>query len=200
MGGYGSGTRSDSRDTTDAYREVDIRFMLRRDCLKAYAMEQLFWSREGVQVASVNYVTASDRITLRYSASSRGREAEHFEYPVFIDRTRCLYGGTRAWFLCPARGCGKRVATLFGGRIFACRKCYDLAYPSQRESLSGMGSLLDDQGYGGGDRCGGGGGDDVDRVGAGGGERGCGRGRGGIGGGPAAAAAEEGGGRGEGEE
>ncbi len=41
-------------------------------------------------------------------------------------------GGKRPWFLCPARGCGKRVAVLYGGAIFACRHCHQLAYPSQR--------------------------------------------------------------------
>jgi hypothetical protein len=43
------------------------------------------------------------------------------------------YGGKRPWFLCPARGCGRRVAVLYGGGIFACRHCHRLAYQSQRE-------------------------------------------------------------------
>ena len=30
-------------------------------------------------------------------------------------------------------GCGRRVAILYGGGIFACRHCYRLVYPSQRE-------------------------------------------------------------------
>ena len=42
-------------------------------------------------------------------------------------------GGRRAWFLCPAKGCGRRVAILFGGSIFACRHCHKLAYECQRE-------------------------------------------------------------------
>lgn len=42
-------------------------------------------------------------------------------------------GGERHWLLCPARGCGRRVAVLYGGAIFACRHCYRLAYPPQRE-------------------------------------------------------------------
>lgn len=33
-------------------------------------------------------------------------------------------------------GCGRRVAILYGGRIFACRNCHKLAYPSQREDDS----------------------------------------------------------------
>jgi hypothetical protein len=33
-------------------------------------------------------------------------------------------------------GCGQRVAILYGGDIFACRHCYQLAYPSAREELA----------------------------------------------------------------
>lgn len=37
---------------------------------------------------------------------------------------------------CPAVGCGKRAAVLYlGAKYFACRKCYQLAYSSQRESV-----------------------------------------------------------------
>ena len=49
--------------------------------------------------------------------------------------TPCNYGGSRAWFRCPAVDCGRRVAILYGGTIFACRHCYRLAYSSQRENL-----------------------------------------------------------------
>ncbi|SDY53906.1 hypothetical protein SAMN05444340_11022 [Citreimonas salinaria] len=57
-------------------------------------------------------------------------------YAVTLDTTRCNLGGARRWFLCPARGCGRRVAVLYGGKVFACRHCYGLAYPSQSESAS----------------------------------------------------------------
>ena len=38
-----------------------------------------------------------------------------------------------AAFICPAAGCGRRVAILYGGGIFACRRRYRLAYASSRE-------------------------------------------------------------------
>jgi hypothetical protein len=41
--------------------------------------------------------------------------------------------GSRAWFICPAVGCGRRVAILYGGSIFACRHCYQFAHASSRE-------------------------------------------------------------------
>jgi hypothetical protein len=56
--------------------------------------------------------------------------------------SRLVSGGLRWWFRCPAcRGggppCGRRVGKLYlppGGKVFACRHCYDLAYTSSRES------------------------------------------------------------------
>ena len=56
----------------------------------------------------------------------------NMEYPVSITWTPCHYGGARAWFICPERGCGRRVAILYGGGVFACRQCYQLVYDSQR--------------------------------------------------------------------
>lgn len=56
------------------------------------------------------------------------------EYPVRLEWTSCNFGGRRAWLVCPAQGCGRRVAVLFGGSIFACRHCHKLAYQCQRET------------------------------------------------------------------
>ena len=46
----------------------------------------------------------------------------------------------RPWFVCRVysggRYCGRRVAVLYGaGELFACRRCYGLAYASQHEAL-----------------------------------------------------------------
>ncbi len=54
-----------------------------------------------------------------------------------LDWTPCHLDGQRPWFRCPARGCSRRVAILYGGGIFACRQRYRLAYPSQRENWDG---------------------------------------------------------------
>ena len=55
-------------------------------------------------------------------------------YWVQLANTACHYGGQRTWWLCPAVGCGRRVAVLYGGAVFACRQCQRLAYASQREA------------------------------------------------------------------
>jgi hypothetical protein len=67
------------------------------------------------------------------------------------NRIRCTiladHGGERAWFLCPAEGCGRRVARLYvgGAGIFACRYCYGLAYACQRESADDRGARRADK-------------------------------------------------------
>lgn len=65
---------------------------------------------------------------------AEGGEWKDENHPVWLDWTPCNLGGQRPWFRYPARGCGRRVAILYGGGIFACRHCYRLAYPSQRET------------------------------------------------------------------
>ena len=76
-----------------------------------------------------------DRVILIYRHRSGGAEWKDEEYPVRIVRTPCNIGGERPWFICPAVGCGRRVAILYGGGIFACRHCYQLAYASAREDV-----------------------------------------------------------------
>src|SRR6185369_336204 len=57
-----------------------------------------------------------------------------YRYEVSLDSTPCHFGRQRLWFRCPALGCGRRVALLYlGGRYFACRRCYRLAYRSQSQ-------------------------------------------------------------------
>jgi hypothetical protein len=63
-----------------------------------------------------------------------GGDDEH-EYPVALEYTEPHFGGTRPWFRCPAKDCGRRCAILYGGELFVCRECHDLAYP--RENMSG---------------------------------------------------------------
>jgi hypothetical protein len=75
-------------------------------------------------------------VVLSYKARSNGDEWRDMKYPVHIHRTPCNLGGTRAWFICPAQGCGRRVASLYGGAVFACRHCHRLTYPSENESRS----------------------------------------------------------------
>ena len=135
MGGIGSGRRwhFGAKDTTDSYRSTDVRWLKREGMLTPGANQGISWSRGGEIVASINVRAEQGRVILSYRHRIGDGEWGDESYPVYPTTTPCHIGGERHWFPCPARGCGQRVALLYGGRIFACRKCYQLAYASQRE-------------------------------------------------------------------
>jgi hypothetical protein len=137
MGGYGSGRRSSCKNTTMAYRRLDVRHWQRDQLLEPGQFFRWHWSRDGEVVALINVRSEWDKVILSYRHRTNGGPWTNEEYPVSIVWTPCTYGGKRAWFLCPGSGCSRRVAILYGGTIFACRYCHKLVYESQRESPSG---------------------------------------------------------------
>lgn len=134
MGGYGSGSRYGSaRDTTADYRRLDVR-SLQRDGLLAPGLSfDWRWSRNGEVIAFIQVRTEPGQVWLSYKHRRNDEPWQSEHYPVAVEWTPCHYGGQRAWFRCPTRACGRRVAILYGGGIFACRHCHQLAYQSQRE-------------------------------------------------------------------
>ena len=134
MGGSGSGRRwQRGAETTSDYFSIDIRWLKREGLLKSDASHSLTWTRRGKVTGSINIRFEPGHLILDYLRRDRNGEWQPECYPVRLDTTPCHMGGERHWFLCPARGCGRRVAILYGEAIFACRHCYQLAYPSQRE-------------------------------------------------------------------
>ena len=135
MGGIGSGRRwhYGAKDTIDDYRSIDVRRWHRDGLLTPHQSFGWQWLRNGETVASIRVRTEQDRVVLTYSHRSGDGEWKNVCYPVSLDWSPCNFGGKRPWFHCPAKGCGRRVAILYGGAIFACRHCHQLAYPSQRE-------------------------------------------------------------------
>lgn len=115
-------------------RPLDIRRLQRDGLLIPGRSFGWHWTRNGEEVASIQMRTEADRVILNYRSRSNGGEWLPMEYPVYLEWTGCNLGGRRAWFLCPARGCGRRVAILYGGSVFACRHCHKLAYECQRET------------------------------------------------------------------
>jgi hypothetical protein len=129
MGRYGSG-----KATTDYYRSIDVRFLRRHGYLRPGAVFTLGWSLNGDRTGSIQARTTWNSMVLSYQHQPVGSDRwQQKEYAVELVRTPCNYGGQRTWFLCPARGCGRRVGVLYSGSIFACRHCYQLVYASQRE-------------------------------------------------------------------
>lgn len=133
MGGMGSGRRyQGGRSTTESYRPLDVRKLHRAGLLTPGMAAVWSWYNRGELRFSIRVEAGADCAVLDYQAKEAG-ELRNFRYPVRLDWTPCQYGGARPWFLCPALGCGRRVAILYGGAVFACRHCCRLAYESQRE-------------------------------------------------------------------
>lgn len=134
MGGFGSG-RQNGADCTDDYWLIDIRRWQRDGLISLGQQINWQWLQNGEKVASIGARVEIDQIRLMYSYQRNGGDSENLNYPVALQTTACHYGGMRHWFTCPATGCGRRVAVLYlGGKYFACRHCYRLAYRSQRET------------------------------------------------------------------
>ncbi len=133
MGGFNSGNHGGKSTTTDM-RALDVRKVQREGLLKPGHSFGWSWQRGGETIASINIKVDTYRVTLDYRQRDRGGEWQAMNYPVRLAWTACHYGGQRAWWLCPAVGCGRRVAVLYGGAVFACRHCQKLAYKSQRET------------------------------------------------------------------
>ncbi len=133
MGGYNGGQRS-SKPCTSNMRALDVRRLARAGRLKPGQSFGWSWTRGSSVVASINICTGAGNVTLSYRNRTNEGEWKEMNYAVRLTWTPCNYGGERAWWLCPADGCGRRVAVLFGGKVFACRRCQRLVYASQRES------------------------------------------------------------------
>lgn len=135
MGGRGSGRRNQSgKGTTSDHRALDVRLMQRAGQLRPGLSFGLYWAHNGKTISSIQVRSEPDRVILNYQSRRSCGEWQPMEYPVYLEWTGCNFGGWRAWFLCPARGCGRRVAILYSGSTFACRHCLELAYECQRET------------------------------------------------------------------
>jgi len=134
MGGIGSGRRyQGGKHTTTDMRALDVRYLHRQGLLTPGRTSNLTWSRCGDIIASIQIVAQDKQLLLSYRYQRLNSEWENMDYPVNLEKTMCHLGGQRIWFRCPALGCGKRVAILYGGNVFACRHCHQLAYESTRE-------------------------------------------------------------------
>ena len=93
------------------------------------------WTIHGRTIGKINFNTGRNKVSLNYATRIKKGDWVNQIYDISLQTTPCHYGGERYWFTCPASNCGRRVALLYlCGHYFACRKCYKLAYPSQRET------------------------------------------------------------------
>jgi len=137
MGGWGSGRPAKMSDCTEDHRQLDVA-RLQRDGLLVVGMSYGWnWQRNQETVASIQVRIEAHGVMLNYRHRVGQEGWKDRQYLVALDWTPCHYGGKRAWFRCPANGCGRRVGKLYlgYGGIFACRHCNRLTYSSQRETL-----------------------------------------------------------------
>ncbi len=132
MGGFGSGRWNgfDGKTLAEQCLNIDVRQLSRSRCLEPG--QKYYWKwQNGCYIV---FETKPGAIELSYTISRNGQQAETVFTKVPLSWSSCNYGGKRPWFVCPGKGCGKRVAKLFlTGKYFFCRHCHDLAYSSQRE-------------------------------------------------------------------
>ncbi len=128
MGGFGSGRHSYSKATTSEYGQLDVRDW-QREGLLVVGRSFLWWPWDVEVIATMKRDEPS--MVRLYHRSGSGPQSE--PHRIWISWTACNYGGKRAWFVC-SRGCGHRVAILYGNGTLACRHCRELAYESQQDS------------------------------------------------------------------
>ena len=134
MGGSGSGQRwSRTKRTTNEYLQVDVRRWQRDGLLREGVRFTLEWTDSCVVTKTLSVSVRLDSLIFTGWFVADGGNWSGREYVVRLTRTSCHYGGHRTWFCCPEPSCRCRVAILYGHRgIFVCRRCYQLAYKSQR--------------------------------------------------------------------
>lgn len=132
MGGFGSGSWSRVSKKTIGYcLRLDVRLLQRENVLNSGSSLTLSWpnrhSKIGVNVEA-------DRLHIHFIKKSQSGDVYNVNQNIFLTWTDCRFGGKRAWFLCPIKNCGKRVAILYGDDFFACRHCQNLTYISQQSN------------------------------------------------------------------
>jgi len=136
MGGIGSGRHwyYDAKSTVSDYHSIDIRRWHKKNLLVPGTSFSTRWFRNDKVTGSISVLANEKCVILNYR-HKKLEEWVNINYPVDLEWTSCNFGGKRPWFICPAQDCGRRVAILYGGAVFACRHCYQLAYQSQRENI-----------------------------------------------------------------
>lgn len=135
MGGSGSGNwyRFDSKTVAENCLSIDVRQLNRKGCLEPGQRYYWKWQDRG----DITISTRPGAIELSYGISRNVQPREDVRITVPLSWSYCNYGGKRPWFICPGKGCGRRVAKLYlAGKYFLCRHCHNLTYSSQRQAMA----------------------------------------------------------------
>ena len=128
--------RYDAKTPADDCLGLDVNYLNRTGTLIDGMLGSLWWtsSATGKRRGTIGYRTDGDLFTLDYTWRD-----EAVTIPVRLLYTAPRYGGRRPWFRCPlvvaGVPCERRVGKLYlRGRLFGCRRCYDLTYRSSQEA------------------------------------------------------------------
>lgn len=140
MGGVGSGRwpgkvdeASDRKASVNEVPAFHVGELRRAGVLKEGASGWLPPCRGGdADPGFIAFSFRSNQLRLHFDESGPNPQARE---TIAVLRTPCHFGGSRPWFVCPGRTCGKRVGVLYvKDRRLRCRTCQKLAYPSQRRT------------------------------------------------------------------
>ena len=135
MGGPGSirYPRPPGKITVDAALSLDVRALQRTGLMQAGSWFVAPWAT-GRAHPAVTVEVEESAVRLHLPSEVCGVSLEIRSHQVQLESTSCHFGGRRFWFTCPTLDCGRRAAILYFAKVaFACRRCCDLSYPSQRE-------------------------------------------------------------------
>ncbi len=120
------------RDICERQIRLDVNFLRQQGCLNLGCKGQLTWGAGGRHPASVSFFAFPDFLRLNFAAKGAGDDWHLVEENIPLVRSQQPFGGVRMWFACP--GCQSRRTYLYGGLLFRCRNCKNLAYASQNEN------------------------------------------------------------------
>jgi hypothetical protein len=142
-----------SKTEADWCKKIEIWWLV-RDMYKygkTYKNTTISWGENGSRGSIGAHVTLfGDNKNIRFVYSQTDSETDqkkNFDYVVQLEQTKCHFGGSRFWFICPlnknGKYCGRRVGVLYkDGNYFGCRHCYNLTYSSRNESKGGRYSYI----------------------------------------------------------
>ena len=116
-------------DYTDDYPRISVRLWQSEGLLEPGYAFSFNWMCDGEALPLIDVRAQADRVI--FSHRHGGNEWKDQECTVMLEWVPCNMGKRRAWFLCPAAGCGRPVGHLYGQSIFTCRHCRRLSYRSQ---------------------------------------------------------------------
>ncbi len=107
--------------TADEVRSLNIRSLPQAGALAVGSSVSVRWSSGACLSAMAN----ADRLRVQWRGGA--------VHDVLLTATPQPFGGIRHWLVCPV--CGRRRGVLYwSSRLWACRGCLGITYPSQREA------------------------------------------------------------------